>query len=102
MGTRTSLLAAAVIAASPGAAAASPLTRAPGRKSHPRFSPDGQTVAFSGNYDGNDDLYTLSVSGGPIQRVTHRGSASLIDWTPDGRLLYASNGFSFSWRVNEL
>jgi tricorn protease len=81
---------------------ATPLTHAPGRKSHPRFSSDGETIAFSGNYDGNDDLYTFSVSGGAVQRVTHRGSVSFIDWTPDGRLLYATNSFSFFWRVNQL
>jgi tricorn protease len=81
---------------------ATPLTRTPGQKSRPRFSPDGHTVAFDGNYDGSDDLYTLPVDGGTIQRVTHRGYAHFIDWTPEGWLLYTSNAFSFSPSIDQL
>jgi tricorn protease len=79
-----------------------PLTRPPGRRSRPKFSPDGRTIAFTGNEDGGDDLYTLTVDGGTLTRVTHRGYAWLNGWTPDGRLLYASSGFSFSGTVVQL
>src|SRR3546814_19091150 len=39
----------------------------------PRFSPDGQTIAFSANYDGNTDIYTIDVNGGVPRRITHHG-----------------------------
>ncbi|MBN1272975.1 MAG: PD40 domain-containing protein [Candidatus Aminicenantes bacterium] len=64
-----------------------------GEEIFPRFSPDGSTIAFSGNYDGNTDIYTVPTMGGAVQRLTHHGMEDLIlDWYPDGRsLLYASS-----------
>ncbi|MGB0952806.1 MAG: hypothetical protein ACPG31_06255 [Planctomycetota bacterium] len=50
---------------------ASPLASPSGGERFPRFSPDGQSVAFVGNYEGDTDLYTLSVNGGFAERVTH-------------------------------
>src|SRR5207253_2121460 len=38
-----------------------PLAIAPGSKSYPKFSPDGQTIGFTGDYDG---VYTIPVAGG--------------------------------------
>ncbi|MEO0578585.1 MAG: hypothetical protein AAFZ58_07850, partial [Pseudomonadota bacterium] len=44
------------------------------------FSPDGQTIAFVGNYDDGTDLYQISVGGGVPQRLTyHPASESLCD-----------------------
>ncbi len=34
-----------------------------GEESFPRFSPDGKTLAYSANYDGNTDVYTVPVAG---------------------------------------
>jgi tricorn protease len=71
-----------------------PLASPPGNEGFPRFSPDGQTVAFVGNYDGNRDLYTIPAQGGVPVRVTHHPAAELLcDWTPDGRLLFSSSGY---------
>lgn len=68
------------------------LASPPGQEANPRFSPDGRTIAFMGNYDGNTDLYTLPVEGGTPHRVTyHPGSEVLTDWTPDGRLMFFTN-----------
>ena len=64
---------------------ARPLASPAGQETCPRFSPDGQTIAFVGNYDGNSDVYTLPVAGGVPFRVTHHPAGeTLCDWTPDG------------------
>ena len=34
------------------------------------FSPDGQTIAFSAQYDGNTDVYTIPLAGGTPTRLT--------------------------------
>ncbi len=63
-----------------------------GTESFPRFSPDGKQIAFTGNYDGNPDVYVISTKGGTPYRVTHHPYRDrLVDWYPDGKsLLYAS------------
>jgi tricorn protease len=74
---------------------ASPLASPPGTEQFPRFSPDGKTIAFMGNYDGNGDIYTISAEGGVATRVTHHPSRDLLnDWAPGDKLLYASGGFN--------
>ncbi len=61
------------------------LTSPEGFESSPRFSPDGETLAFVGNYDGARDIYTISVKGGVPQRLTYHPAGKLLcDWTPDG------------------
>jgi tricorn protease len=72
---------------------ASPLASPPGGEAFPRFSPDGRTIAFNGNYDGNYDIYTVPVEGGIPQRLTYHSSGErLCDWSFDDRLLFAMNG----------
>jgi tricorn protease len=72
-----------------------PLASPPGVEGLPRFSPDGGTLAFMGNYDGNRDLYTLPVTGGVPTRVTHHPAGeSLCGWHGPARLLYFTNGFA--------
>ena len=74
---------------------ASPLASPPGLESLPRFSPDGKTIAFMGNYDGNRDIYTLPIVGGVPTRVTHHpGNEVLCGWTSDGQLLFFTNGLA--------
>ncbi|MEI6613607.1 MAG: hypothetical protein WCL37_01800 [Chrysiogenales bacterium] len=68
------------------------LTSFPGLESDPHFSPDGNLVAFSAEYDGNIDVYIVSAAGGEPRRLTwHPGEDSARGWTPDGlRVLFAS------------
>ncbi len=68
------------------------LSSPPGVESFPKFSPDGKSIAFSGNYDGNVDVYLMPASGGVPQRLTQHGMPDrVVDWTPDGkRILFAS------------
>jgi tricorn protease len=75
-----------------------------GAQQFPRFSPDGTKLAFSGNYDGNVDLYVMPVGGGEPRRITHHGgSERLLGWYPDGHaLLFASHMNAFTDRVGQL
>lgn len=64
---------------------ASRLTSAPGREYSARFSPDGQWIAFTGEYEGSQDVYLIPVVGGETKRLTYvPGGAQSIGWTPDG------------------
>ncbi len=72
---------------------ARPLASPPGGESFPRFSADGRHIAFNGNYDGNNDIYTVPVEGGIPLRITHHsGSERLCDWSFDNRLVFAMRG----------
>lgn len=68
------------------------ITHSPGEESYPRFSPDGQTIAYTASYQGNMDVYVLPLSGGVPQRLTyHSGADRMLDWHPDGdKILFAS------------
>ena len=61
------------------------LTSSVGYQSQPKFSPDGSSIAFTGNYDGNDDIYVVPATGGePVRLTWHPGYDKVIDWQPDG------------------
>jgi len=82
---------------------ASPLASPPGGEAFPRFSPDGRTIAFIGNYDGNYDIYTVAIDGGIPQRVTYHSSGErLCDWSFDNQLLFAMNGLGGLGRQTQL
>ncbi len=57
-----------------------------------KFSPDGKSIAFTGDYDENSDIYVIPANGGLVKRVTyHSFGDRMLDWTPDGkRILFAS------------
>src|SRR2546430_5125033 len=62
------------------------LTTYEGQELFPKLSPDGSTVAFTGEYDGNTDAYTIPVAGGEPKRLTfHPGIDQVAEWYPDGR-----------------
>lgn len=51
----------------------------------PKFSPDGKTIAFTGQYDGNTDVFTIPAEGGEPTRLTwHPGADQVAEWYPDG------------------
>ena len=82
---------------------ARPLASPPGPEQNPRFSPDGRSVAFSGNYDGDSDLYTVDIQGGIPTRVTHHpGGDQLTDWTQAGRLIFSTSAFSGQRRAPQM
>ncbi|HLJ47722.1 MAG TPA: PDZ domain-containing protein [Bryobacteraceae bacterium] len=74
------------------------LTGGTGVETEATFSPDGGTLAFSGEYDGNTDVFTLPVDGGVPKRITYHPDADrVVGWAPDGkRIVFRSNRDSFS------
>ena len=73
------------------------LTSDVGEETNPAFSPDGSLVAFTGEYDGNKDVYVIPSTGGVPKRLTyHPADDFVLGWTPDGKkILYSSWGNSF-------
>ena len=76
------------------------LTVDEGIESEPVFSPDGALIAFSAQYDGNTDVYTVPVTGGiPVRLTWHPGEDLVRGFTPDGRnIVFASQRSVFSNR----
>jgi tricorn protease len=62
-------------------------------ESAPRFSPDGEWIAFTSNRFGNDDVFLVPVAGGePTQLTFHTGSDAVAGWSRDGRhVLFATS-----------
>lgn len=92
--------------ASTGGGLATRLTAHPGLELFPRFSPDGNEVAFTGQYDGDEQVYVIPSSGGVPKQLTYypaRGPLAprwgydnqVYDWTPDGEaVLFRSLRYS--------
>jgi tricorn protease len=89
--------------ASSGGGVARRITSSPGRELFPKFSPDGKWIAFTGEYDGNFDVYVMPAEGGqPKQLTFYQGSAEplsdrmgvhdeVVTWSPDSkRILFLS------------
>ena len=71
------------------------LTTHPGVELFARFSPDGQWIAFTGQYDGDEQVYVVPAGGGVPRQLTYypaRGPLpprwgydnQVYGWTPDG------------------
>src|SRR6201982_761342 len=58
------------------------LTSDVGIEIDPVLSPDGTMVAFTGEYDGNEDVYAVPTAGGiPKRLTTHPGADQVVGWT---------------------
>ena len=70
----------------------------------PFFSPDGKTIAFSAEYDGNMDVFIVPVEGGIPTRLTWHPSPEIVrGFTPDGKsVLFGSQQAAFSNRYANL
>jgi tricorn protease len=76
----------------------------------PKISPDGKTIAFTGQYDGNTEVYIMPIDGGVPKRLTYTATLSRDDvsdrmgpnnivmaWTPDSKnIIFRSRRFSFN------
>ncbi|MCB9002346.1 MAG: PD40 domain-containing protein [Bacteroidales bacterium] len=92
------------------------LTDNVGYEMFPHFSPDGKTIAFTGQYDGNTEVFSIPAEGGIPIRLTVTATLSRDDvsdrmgpnnivmaWTPDGKsIIYRSRKQSFDSFVGAL
>jgi tricorn protease len=80
------------------------LTANPSIKRFPKFSPDGKYIAFSGNYDGNNDIYVIPAEGGEPTRLTyHPANDGVLGWTPDSQsILFRSGRSAHTFRINQV
>lgn len=86
------------------------ITSHKGYEMFPRFSPDGSWLAFTGQYDGNTEVYLMPAAGGTPRRLTYTATLDRDDigdrmgpnnivmtWTPDGQyIIYRSRKQSFN------
>src|SRR5688572_2803013 len=79
------------------------LTAHPGVEGSPVFSPDGKLVSFTGQYDGNPDVFIVPVEGGTPTRLTYHPGADVVrGFTPDGKqVLFASQRNVFTRRYQQ-
>jgi len=78
------------------------LTAHPGQELFPKFSPDGKWIAFTGQYDGDEQVYVIPSEGGIPKQLTYypaRGPLAprwgydnqVYGWSPDGeKVLFRS------------
>jgi tricorn protease len=74
------------------------LTSGSGTETDPAFSPDGARIAFTGEYDGNVDVFVIPAEGGVPKRLTwHPAPDRVLGWTPDGkRVIFSSPRTAYS------
>ena len=71
------------------------LTTHHGVESHAAVSPNGRFIAFSAQYEGPSEVYTMPFSGGRPQRHTFEDDQALVvGWTPDGKIIYSTTRFA--------
>ncbi len=75
------------------------LTLHDGEERFPKFSPDGMLIAFTGEYDGNADVYVMNADGGKITRVTyHPEYDEVVGWHPQkNKIIFRSTRESFEY-----
>lgn len=89
------------------------LTAHPGVETYAKFSPDGKWIAFTGQYDGDEQVYVIPSNGGEPKQLTFypsRGPLAprwgfdnqVIGWTKDGRIFYRGGRDSWSLPIARL
>ncbi|MCF8364584.1 MAG: PDZ domain-containing protein [Bacteroidales bacterium] len=79
------------------------LTFNDGEEQNPKFSNDGKLIAFTGEYDGNPDVYVMNADGGNIRRVSyHPGYDLVVGWHPEKNKIIFSSGRNSTTRYTKL
>lgn len=90
------------------------LTSNPGLELFGKFSPDGQHIAFTGQYGGDEQVYVISAAGGAPKQITFYPSPGpladrwgydnqVYGWTPDGAaVLFRSSRDGFALTDSKL
>jgi len=66
----------------------------------PRWSPDGERIAFDSSVDGQFEVYIISANGGRPQRLTSNPSTDAVpSWSGDGRWIYFASDRSGEYQV---
>jgi len=70
-----------------------PIVENQGQLLHPSWSPDGKTLAFASNKEGNWDIYTIGLDQSVPNRLTNNAETDWApSWSGDGtRIAFASN-----------
>lgn len=76
-------------------------------QSQPRFSPDGQQIAFVSDANGSDNLWIMDSNGKHARQLTHRSSDIILspEWNPSGKSIYytvMTDGWSRKTTIYEL
>jgi tricorn protease len=75
------------------------LTSHPGTEEAAKFSPDGKTLVFTGEYDGAPSLYVMPAAGGSPRRLSYFGAGvQAVAWTPDGRKIVFRSSHEATFR----
>jgi tricorn protease len=89
------------------------LTSHKGMELFPKFSPDGEWIAFSAEYSGNRQVYIMSANGGTPKQLTYYNDVGLmpprggfdyriLDWTRDGQsVLFRGNRLPWGVRMGK-
>lgn len=91
------------------------ITNDPGYEMFARFSPDGKNIAFTGQYDGNTEVYLIPSEGGVPKRLTYTATLDRDDisdrmgpnnivmtWKDDKSIVYRSRKKSFNSFIGQL
>ena len=71
------------------------ITSFQGQEMHPHISPDGELVAFTGEYEGNQDVYVTPIDGATPTRLTfHPAEDQVVGWSTDGMSVLFRSGRS--------
>lgn len=70
------------------------VTNGQSNNSYPDWSPDGSSLSFVSDRDGNNEIYVMQSDGSEQIRLTQRPGDDLFpDWSPDGsRIAFSSRG----------
>jgi tricorn protease len=71
------------------------LTTSHGVESYASISPDGNWIAFVGQYEGPSEVYVIPFTGGSPKRLTYEeGTPIVYMWTADNRIIYSTSSYS--------